>query len=462
MKKLKRDVSLDFTLLNQQLPFSDEAEQGVLSCLLQNPEEYIPVILSKKHKDDLITHDGYKIIFKCILDLYEKGIVVENDPVTITHALRDANVLDKVGSAGFISELFAFIPIPNHFPYYISILEAKLKLRNLIINLGSVMYDAFQVEVNQVNVNSFISESQDKILSINENDDDFKHINSPAMDAIDDIQYAVENPGKLTGLSTGFKQLDDLTTGLKGGEMFVLAARPSMGKTSLVMNIIENIAIRDDSPVAIFSLEVTSKMLVKALICRLAGMSMHNVSGGTITRKEQEGLAYALRKIQQSNIFIDDTSSIDVSSIVAKSRRLHKKKKIKLIAIDYLQLVTCSSNKGNRETEISTISAKLKNLSKELNIPIIVLAQLNRAVENRKEKRPMLSDLRESGSIEQDADLVGLLTRSGYFGNKQVEDGEVYDEKESKLILAKNRNGPTGDIDLLFDKELTRFTEPNN
>ena len=187
---------------------------------------------------------------------------------------------------------------------------------------------------------------------------------------------------------------------------------------------------------------------------------MTDVSSGLLTRAHQDGLARALRKIQRANINIDDTSSIDIDMLCSKARRLHKKKPIDIIAIDYIQLITCKKA-GNRENEISQISAKIKGLAKELNIPIIVLAQLNRSVENRKKRRPILSDLRESGSLEQDADLVGLLTRSGYFGNREQSDDEIVDEKEACLILAKNRNGPTDDVPLLFHKEITRFTEPN-
>lgn len=458
-EELEDCILSDLSVLNKEMPCSEEAEDGIISCMFQNPDDFIPKII-ELNKSDLISNETTRIIYDACIAMYNKNIPI--NPVTITHFLRDSKKLDKVGGPARISELFAFVPIPSNFPYYLKILQDKLLLRVLIRKSSRIMFCAQRADINQVNVDQIISDAEDDILSIKEGvNTDFKHIKDSALDAIDDIQFSIENPGVYCGLATGFKGLDYLTTGLKGGELFIIAARASTGKTSLAMNMVEHMAIRDNKHVAIFSLEMQAKMLTKGLLCRMSGLSMHAISTGLMTNGQQQAMAVALRRIQQSNIFIDDTSAIDISVIKAKSRRLHKLNKLQCIFVDYLQLATYSATKVNREGEVAKISSGLKDLAKELDIPVIALAQLNRNVENRKEKRPMLSDLRESGSIEQDADLVGLLTRTGYFGNKQQSEDEVIDEGEAMLILAKNRNGPTDDVPLRFNKELMLFTEPN-
>ena len=285
------------------------------------------------------------------------------------------------------------------------------------------------------------------------------------MEAIDSIEYMLAHPGQLRGLPSGYSKLDSMTSGLQGGEMFVIAARPSMGKTSLAMNIVEFIAVDSNSPCAVFSLEMSATMLVRRLLVSRARLSMSDLTRGLLNRAQQESLARATRDLQKAQIFIDDTPGLDVMELRAKARRLKKQYGIKMIAIDYLQLLTSGSRraKDNRQIEIAEISAGIKGLAKELDVPIIVLAQLNRAVESRKGQRPVLSDLRESGSIEQDADMVGLLTRTDYAGAKMEADDEKEQDPESKgdalLILAKNRNGPTDDVPLKFIDHSMRFVE---
>jgi replicative DNA helicase len=274
-----------------------------------------------------------------------------------------------------------------------------------------------------------------------------KTLSTHVMDAIDSIQYMLEHPGQLRGLSTGYSKLDSMSSGLQGGEMFVIAARPSMGKTSLAMNIVEHIAVDCNTPCAVFSLEMSATMLVRRLLVSRARLSMQDLSRGLLSRAQQDALAKATRDLQKAQIFIDETPGLDIMEMRAKSRRLKKQHGIQMIMIDYLQLVTSQSRraKDNRQIEIAEISAGIKGLAKELNVPIIVLAQLNRAVESRKGQRPVLSDLRESGSIEQDADMVGLLTRSDYAGAKmEVEDEEAEEKKkgEAMLISPKTATAP--------------------
>jgi replicative DNA helicase len=312
-----------------------------------------------------------------------------------------------------------------------------------------------------------VDQAEQRVLSVREStgkQDNMKTLSVHVAEALDNIQYMLEHPGQLRGLSTGYSVLDRLSNGLQGSEMFVIAARPSMGKTSLAMNLIEHISVDCGHPSAVFSLEMSATMLVRRLLVSRAQLSMQELSRGLLSRAQQDALAKATRDLQRAQIFIDDTPGLDVMEMRAKARRLKKQHNIQAIMIDYLQLVTSNSKraKDNRQIEIAEISAGIKGIAKELNIPIIVLAQLNRAVENRKGQRPVLSDLRESGSIEQDADLVGLLTREDYAGAKmEVGDEETEARKKGQavLILAKNRNGPTDDVPLRFIDYAMRFVE---
>jgi replicative DNA helicase len=309
-----------------------------------------------------------------------------------------------------------------------------------------------------------------------ESNDQIKPLKFHVNMAIDSIEEMSKNPGALRGISTGYRKLDELCSGLQGGEMFILAARPSMGKTSLVMNVVEHVAADAKIPVAVFSLEMSAVMLVRRLIVARAGVNMGRIMGGMLNRDEWRSVTRACGELQEASIFIDETPGLNILDFRAKARRLKKQHNIGLIAIDYLQLMTSATKraKDNRQIEISEISAGIKGVAKELNVPIIVLAQLNRQVEQRKGGRPMLSDLRESGSIEQDADMVGLLTRADYAGSKQEDDekptrgrkaekDDPADDESNKgkatLVIAKNRNGPTKDVPLKFVAELMRFSE---
>jgi replicative DNA helicase len=452
--------------INRALPFSDEAEKGVLSCLLQDPNERL--------SDCRVTlpahafyHDANRTIYEKLLEFYDKNLPI--DPVTVTHALRDQNLLDKVGGAAAISDLFTFVPIPAHFPHYKKIVMEKHILRELIHASSLNIHAAYEHGKEQLDedIDTVLDHAEQRALAVRTSvgaKEGIKTLSQHVMDAIDSIQYMLEHPGQLRGLSTGYSKLDQMSSGLQGGEMFVIAARPSMGKTSLAMNIVEHIAVDCNKPCVVFSLEMSATMLVRRLLVSRARLSMQDLSRGLLSRAQQDALAKATRDLQKAQIFIDETPGLDIMEMRAKSRRLKKQHDIQMIMIDYLQLVTSGSRraKDNRQIEIAEISAGIKGLAKELNVPVIVLAQLNRAVESRKGQRPVLSDLRESGSIEQDADMVGLLTRADYAGGKmEVEDEEAEEKKrgEAMLILAKNRNGPTDDVHLRFIDHAMRFVE---
>jgi replicative DNA helicase len=331
-------------------------------------------------------------------------------------------------------------------------------------------------------ISSVLDKAEQRLLAVREasgKTDGIKTMSVHVDEAIDFIEKMLANPGQLRGVSTGYAQLDRLCAGLQGGEVFVIAARPSMGKTSLAMNVVEHVAVEQKLPVAVFSLEMSASSLVQRLLVARAGISMSSLKHGLLTRADQDSLSKSIRDLQNADIFIDETPGIDIMELKAKCRRLHRQFGIKMVAIDYLQLLTSSSRraKDNRQIEIAEISGGIKGIAKELNIPILVLAQLNRSVEQRKGQRPMLSDLRESGSIEQDADMVGLLTRTDYAGSKQAEEEDdkkstsrgkakepeapanEEDKGRALLIIAKNRNGPTDDVHLTFIDHAMRFIE---
>jgi replicative DNA helicase len=382
--------------------------------------------------------------------------------------MRDQQLLDKVGGAAAISELYTFVPIAAHFTYYKKVILSKFMLRQLIHASSLNIHQAYEhgKESPDEDVTTLVDHAEQRVLGVRESvgaEDGIRSLSQHVMEAIDSIEYMLAHPGQLRGLPSGYAKLDSMTSGLQGGEMFVIAARPSMGKTSLAMNIVEFIAVDSNSPCAVFSLEMSATMLVRRLLVSRARLSMSDLTRGLLNRAQQESLARATRDLQKAQIFIDDTPGLDVMELRAKARRLKKQFGIKMIAIDYLQLLTSGSRraKDNRQIEIAEISAGIKGLAKELDVPIIVLAQLNRAVESRKGQRPVLSDLRESGSIEQDADMVGLLTRTDYAGAKMEADDEKEQDPESKgdalLIIAKNRNGPTDDVPLKFIDHSMRF-----
>ena len=371
--------------------------------------------------------------------------------------LRDRNVLETVGGAAFITSLFTFVPTAANVGYYLEIVRDKYILRQIISAATESVRRSFE---EQDEVNNLLDEVEAKILAVGE--DRFKGqmptMKDQVMAAIEAIEGLYERKGGITGISTGFAELDRMTSGLHPAEMIVIAGRPSMGKTALAMNITEHVAINEKLPVAVFSLEMSSQQLVQRLLCsraRQPAESARRLSGGTRFPESDGGTA----KLAEAQIFIDDSAGLSILELRAKARRLKAQHEVQLIIVDYLQLLRSTTRRAqdNRQLEISEISAGLKGLAKELKIPIIVIAQLNRQPEARTGGKPRLSDLRESGSIEQDADLVGLLVRPEIY--EEDEDARAEKAGEAELIIAKQRNGPVGEIALTFLKEFTRFED---
>jgi len=443
---------------HRSVPHSPDAEKGVLSSMLQAPNECIGEAMEKL-KSDQFYNEGRRILFETAIELFDGGKPV--DLISLNTILIDRDQLDMVGGPGEIADILSFAPSAAHFDYYAEILRDKYTLRE-IINAANESIQRSYGEVARVD--DLLDNFERDVLAIREKmgkKDDIIPMRDQVMEAIHLIEELFTNRDKLTGISTGYKDYDAMSNGLHGGEMTIIAARPSMGKTSLAMNIVENVAIGGGHPVAVFSLEMSSQQLVQRMLCSVAGIEMQKLRGGFLSEKRDfPRLTQAAAKLAESNIFIDDTPSLSVMAMRAKARRLKKKHDIQMIMIDYLQLMRSETKRAqeNRQQEVAEISSGVKALAKELNVPIIVLAQLNRSPETRAgSNRPKLSDLRESGSIEQDADVVGLLMREEYYAENDEERGEM--AGKSVLIIAKQRNGSTGDVNLTFRKELMRFED---
>ncbi len=445
--------------IHRMLPQSPEAELGVLSSYMLAPREVGGICAEKR-----LTPDHFHIPAHAVLYEVLEGMWNNNQPVdfiTVTQILRDRQLLEQVGGASFVTHLFTYLPTAANVSYYLDAVIDKFTLRRIIRVCTEFAARSYE---EQGAVQTLLDEVEAKVYEIAKGQ--FQEngfvLKDTVMEAIGAVQTLFERKGGISGLPTGFTQLDQMTDGLHGSEMFVIAARPSMGKTAFAMNIAEHIAVKLDKPVAVFSLEMSAMQLVQRLLCSMARIDLSKLRNGFLSDRDFPALTGAGALITKSKLFIDDTAGLSILELRAKARRLKSQHDIQVIFIDYLQLLRSTSRRAqdNRQIEIAEISSGIKALAKELNIPIIVLAQLNRNPESRtgeSKGRPRLSDLRESGSIEQDADCVGLLVREEYYADSD----EAKQESLGKatLIIAKQRNGPVGDVPLTFRKEFTRFED---
>src|SRR5438045_3501318 len=436
-------------------PHSVEAEQGVLGSMLLSPRQAIGECVEKINEEYFYI-PAHQTIYTVLVELWNARQAI--DFITFTQVLRDRNLLEGVGGAAFVTSLFTFVPTAANVGYYLEIVRDKYILREIIAAATESVRRAYE---EQDEVNNLLDEVEQRIFAVGE--DRFKgqmlSMKDQVMEAIESIEKLYERKGGITGISTGFVEFDRMTSGMHGAEMIVIAARPSMGKTALVMNIAEHVAVQEKLSVGVFSLEMSSQQLVQRLLCSRARVNLQKVRDGFLAERDFPSLTAAASKLAEAQIFIDDSASLSILELRAKARRLKAQKDIKLIVVDYLQLLRSTTRRAqdNRQLEISEISAGLKGLAKELKVPVLVLAQLNRQPEARTGGKPRLSDLRESGSIEQDADLVGLLVRPEIY--EEDEDARAEKAGEAELIIAKQRNGPVGEIALTFLKEFTRFED---
>jgi replicative DNA helicase len=439
----------------RSLPFSEDGEKGVLCSLLLSPRDVADICILHLRSDAFYI-PAHEIIYSLVLEFGEKSKPI--DFVALKQALKDRNQLEEIGGPEYLSDLYNFVPSAANAGYYIDIVREKYVLRRLISacnRLSAQCYD------QQGEIEPLLDEAEKEIFAITGEHvkTDIVPTKDLVMEAIEQIEKLYENRGSVTGLPTGFVELDRMTSGLHAAEMIVIAARPSMGKTAFAMNIAEHVAMDIGKAVAVFSLEMSSQQLVQRILCSRAKVDLQRVRNGFLSERDFPNLTAAASQVAAAKMFIDDTPGLTVTELRAKARRIKSQHDIQLIVIDYLQLLRSMSRRAqdNRQLEISEISSGIKALAKELNLPIIVIAQLNRQPDTRAKEggRPRLSDLRESGSIEQDADLVGLLVRPEYYET----DDEAKQERagEAELIIAKQRNGPTGDVPLTFLKQYTRF-----
>ncbi len=435
-------------------PHSMEAEQGVLGCALLSPAECLGQCIEKFKGGAEVFYDlRHRTIYETLVEMFDAKEAM--DLITVQQRLRDRKQLDAVGGLAYLSSLPDAVPSAANLEFYIAIVREKFLLRRVISTCTGAVSRAFEQEGE---VDGLLDEVERDILRISEERVDTKSVGIKELvrKAIATIEDFHQRQGMLTGLSTGFMDLDKMTSGLHPGEMIVIAARPSMGKTSLAMNIAEHVAVDLKQPVGVFSLEMTADALVLRMLCSRSKVNLRSIRDGFLAERDFPRLTGAAGKLAGSPLIIDDSPGLSILQMRAKARRMHQQYGVKLFVVDYLQLLHSTARRAeNRQQEIADISNGVKALAKELNVPVIVLSQLNRELEKDKNRKPRLSDLRESGSIEQDADLVALL----YKPSVEDDDGgeQQQDAVPVNLLIAKQRNGPTGDVALTFLKSYTRF-----
>jgi len=448
--------------VHRKLPQAKEAEEGLICSALIMPREVLALCDEKGITVEAFHFPHHATIFRRCRELVEKHGTL--DIVTLTNELRDRNELDNAGGAAHITQLFTYLPTAANARYYADIVLAKWTLRRIIVTATEHAAKAYD---EQEDAAGALDSFEKAAMDIRKGSDDHElreeDPQDSIMEAVRAIEAAYESRGAITGLSTGFAALDQMIDGLHPEEMTVIAARPSMGKTALAMNIAEHIAINEGKTVAVFSLEMSTQQLTQRLIASRARVNMARIRQGFLSDADFPAITTAASTLASSRkLRIIDAIGASINTIRGKARRMKRAHPdLAAIVIDYLQLIRATSRQaqGNREREVAEVSAGLKGMAKELGIPVVVLAQLGRDVEKRTggvKGRPRLSDLRESGSIEQDADVVGLLVREEYYAETEEEKREA--EGKATLIIAKQRNGPIGDVPLTFLKEFARFT----
>lgn len=430
-------------------PHNIEAEQAVLGAIFLEPEALA------RASEFLVPEDFYRAshqrIFGVMVKLADKGEPI--DLVTVTSDLADAKILDEVGGVSYLSDLAGSVPTAANIEYYSKIVDEKSLLRRLIRTATDIVTSGFSYEEE---VDDVLNDAEKNILEVSQRKKSgaFQNIKDVLIDVYDNIEQLHHHKAALTGVPSGYRDLDQITSGFQRNDLIIIAARPSVGKTAFALNIAQNVAIHAAENVAIFSLEMGAEQLVSRMLCAEGNIDAQRLRTGRLEAEDWGKLTMAMGSLSNAGIYIDDTPGIRVSDIRSKCRRLKQESGLGMILIDYLQLIQGSANsKENRQQEVSEISRSLKALARELNVPLIALSQLSRGVESRQDKRPMMSDLRESGSIEQDADIVGFLYRDDYY------DKESEKQNIIEIIISKQRNGPVGTVELAFVKEYNKFVD---
>ena len=433
-------------IVKKILPHSYEAEQAVIGSMIMDPDA-VPIAMELINKDDFFNRQ-YGLLFGAMTELYREG--KNGDLVTIKAKLEEMDVSSEVISLDFIREILEMVPTSANIKQYATIVYEKAMLRKLIKvndNISAKCYAGTD------KLEDIMESTEKEVFEVlrSRSSGDFVPINKVVANVFDKLEQASLTKGTVTGLATGYIYLDNQLSGLQPSDFILIAARPSVGKTAFALNVTEHIAIRKPNSVAIFSLEMSKEQLVNRLISQHSMVSSQKMRAGELNESEWEKIVETADIIGNSNIVIDDTPSITIGDLRSKCRKFKLEKDIQLVVIDYLQLMRGNGNYPSREQEIADISRSLKGIARELNIPVVALSQLNRSVESRPDHRPIMADLRESGSIEQDADVVMLLSR------KYNKEDETEDRNTIIVDVAKQRNGPVGAIELLWLPEYTKF-----
>ncbi|GMA63659.1 replicative DNA helicase [Alicyclobacillus fastidiosus] len=438
--------------VNDQLlrlpPQQVEAEQAVLGAMLIS-EDAVNEALELLEADDFY-RAAHQSIYRAMRDVYDAGQPI--DVVTVAAALRTRDdALEQVGGADYLADLAAAMPTALHVTQYAQIVREKALMRRIIAAATDIAEEGYSQEQPAADV---LADAEKKILELGQfqKTRDFTHISDVLETTFERIEQLYASDGSITGVPTGYSELDRMTSGFQKSDLIIVAARPSVGKTAFALNVAQNVAVRSGVPVAIFSLEMSKDQLVQRMLCAEAYIEGQKLRTGTLDDEDWPKLSMGVSALSNSPIYIDDSPGITVAEMRSKLRRLKLERGLGLVVIDYLQLIHGRRGSGeNRQQEISEISRSLKQLARELEVPIVSLGQLSRSVEQRQDKRPMLSDIRESGSIEQDADIVAFLYRDDYY------DHETERQNIIEIIIAKQRNGPVGKIELVFLKNYNKF-----
>ncbi|KGA96227.1 replicative DNA helicase [Alkalihalobacillus alcalophilus ATCC 27647 = CGMCC 1.3604] len=428
-------------------PQNIEAEQAVLGAIFL--EDTALVTASERLQPEDFYRAAHQRIYEIMLDLAEKGEPV--DLVTLTSELQDRKWLDDIGGMAYLADLANAVPTAANVEYYSRIVEEKSVLRRLIRVATNIAAEGYTSEDE---VDAILDDAEKTILDVaqRKNTSAFVSIKDVLVETYENIEMLQNQKGDITGIPTGFVELDKMTAGFQRNDLIIVAARPSVGKTAFALNIAQNVATKTSENVAIFSLEMGASQLVQRMLCAEGNIDAQRMRTGALTSEDWQKLTMAMGSLAKAGIYIDDTPGIKVGEIRAKCRRLKQESGLGMIMIDYLQLIQGNGRSGeNRQQEVSEISRTLKGIARELEVPVIALSQLSRGVESRQDKRPMMSDIRESGSIEQDADIVAFLYRDDYY------DKESENQNIIEIIIAKQRNGPVGTVELAFVKEYNKF-----
>ena len=437
---------MDEALIRRTLPHSVEAEQSVIGSMLMDKEAVVTA--SEMINADDFYGNQYGILFKAMTDLYSEGSPI--DLLTLQNKLGQMDVPAELSSVEFLRDLLASVPTSANVKYYARIVKEKSKLRNIIKATEEITNTCY---LGKEKLDVILEETEKKVFNLVQakESDDYVPIRDVVISAMEKIEKVSKTKGTVTGIPTGFIDLDYKTSGFQNSDLILIAARPSMGKTAFELNIAQYMAFRKNTTVAIFSLEMSKEQLVNRLFALESKVDSQKIRTGDLEDSDWERLIESANIIGNSNLIIDDTPGISIGELKSKCRKYKLEHNLGIIIIDYLQLMTAGGKVESRQQEISEISRSLKSLARELNVPVVALSQLSRAVEKRDDKRPMLSDLRESGAIEQDADVVMFLYRDDYY-NKESEKKGI-----AEVIIAKQRNGPIGTVELVWLPNYTKF-----